>query len=136
MDSLSLTLVTPFQKVFEGVEVTEIKIPAEKGQITIYPDHSPLVTTLDTGLLSYKVKGETVEQTAVITWGYCEVMDKEVKLLADTVSTREEVDLTEAQQTKKNIEAKLATNKVAPEEIKELQQKLKKAEAEIALVSK
>jgi len=35
MDSLRLTLVTPLKKVLESVEVSEIRVPADKGELTI-----------------------------------------------------------------------------------------------------
>lgn len=133
METLKLNLVTPFKKVFEGVEVTEVKVPSEKGQLTIYPDHSPLVTTLGTGILSYLEKGKTEPKKAVITWGYCEIMDGTIKLLAEGVTTKEQVDLSLSEKVKKEAEEKLASNTLEPEQIKEYQNKLKKAQAELEL---
>lgn len=133
MESLQLTLVTPVKKILEGVEVTEIKVPAQKGQLTIYPDHSPLVTTLHTGVLSYIEKGKSETQSAVITWGYCEVIDGEVRLLAETVEMVDQIDVETAKATKSEMEKLLASNTLPPEEIKEAQDKLAKANAEISL---
>ena len=93
MDSLRLTLVTPLKKVLESVEVSEIRIPADKGELTIFPDHSPLVTTLHTGVLTYVKKGSTEPLKAVITWGYCEIINGEVNLLAETAETLDKIDV-------------------------------------------
>ncbi|MGH1467590.1 MAG: ATP synthase F1 subunit epsilon [Bdellovibrionales bacterium] len=133
MDSLQLTLVTPLKKILEGVEVTEIKVPAQKGQLTIYPDHSPLVTTLETGVLSYLEKGQSQAKKAVITWGYCEVINGEVRLLAETAETLEQIDVDAAKKVKAEAEKSLASNKLNPDEIEEAQAALKKADAEIEL---
>lgn len=133
MESLKLTLVTPLKKILEGVEVTEIKVPAQKGQLTIYPEHSPLVTTLDTGVLSYLEKGSSEAKKAVITWGYCEVIKGEVILLAETAETVDQIDVEASKKVKADVEKKLASNKLSPEEIEEAQAKLSKANAEIAL---
>ncbi len=133
MDSLQLTLLTPLKKVLEGVEVTEIKVPAQKGQLTIYPDHSPLVTTLDTGVLSFTQKGTSEPQKAVITWGYCEVLNGEVKLLAETAETSDQIDVEASKKVKSEMEAKLSSNTLSPDEIKEAQAELKKANAELEI---
>ncbi len=133
MDSLQLTLVTPLKKILEGVEVTEIKVPAQKGQLTIYPDHSPLVTTLEIGVLSYLEKGQSQAKKAVITWGYWEVINGEVRLLAETAETLDQIDVDAAKKIKTESEKSLASNKLNPEEIEQAQAALKKANAEIEL---
>jgi len=133
MDSLRLTLVTPLKKVLEGVEVSEIRIPAEKGELTIFPDHSPLVTTLHTGVLAYVKKGSAELSKAVITWGYCEVINGEVNLMAETAETIDKIDLDLSKKNKAEAEAALNSNALNPEEIKKALSKLKKADAELSL---
>ncbi len=135
MDSLQLTLVTPLKKILECVDVTEIKVPAKKGQLTIYPEHSPLVTTLETGILSYIEKGQSEVKRAVLTWGYCEVINSEVRLLAETVQTPNEIDIQSAERIKIDAQKSLASNKLSPKEVKEAQARLRKAEAEIKLLA-
>jgi F-type H+-transporting ATPase subunit epsilon len=134
MDSLRLTLVTPLKKVLESVEVTEIRVPANKGELTIFPDHSPLVTTLHTGVLTYIKKGTSEPSKAVITWGYCEVINGEVNLLAETAETLDAIDIELSKKSKVEAQAALDSNTLGPEEIKKTLQKLKKAEAELSLV--
>lgn len=133
MESLRLTLVTPLKKVLESVEVSEIRVPADKGELTIFPDHSPMVTTLDTGVLTYVKSGSSEALKAVITWGYCEVINGEVNLLAETAETLEKIDLAQAQKNKDEAEKALASNKLDPKGIELAQQRLKKANAELSL---
>ena len=133
MESLRLTLVTPLKKVLESVEVTEIRVPAEKGELTIFPDHSPLVTTLDTGVLTYIKKGSSDANKAVITWGYCEVINGEVNLLAETAETLDKIDLELAKKNKAEAEQALDSNTLGPDEIEKTLLKLKKANAELSL---
>ncbi len=135
MDSLQLTLVTPLKKILERVDVTQIKVPAQKGQLTIYPEHSPLVTTLEIGILSYIEKGQSEAKRAVITWGYCEVISGEVRLLTETAQTLDEIDVKGAQKIKIDAEKSLASNKLSPKQVKQTQAQLKKAEAEIELLN-
>jgi len=133
MDSLRLTLVTPLKKVLESVEVSEIRVPADKGELTIFPSHSPLVTTLDTGVLTYIKKGSSDAHKAVITWGYCEVINGEVNLLAETAETIDKIDLEVSKVNKAEAEKALDSNTLNPEEIEKTLHKLKKANAELSL---
>lgn len=133
MDSLRLTLMTPLKKVLESVEVSEIRVPADKGELTIFPDHSPLVTTLDTGVLTYIEKGSADTHKAVITWGYCEVINGEVNLLAETAETIDKIDLEVSKVNKAEAQKALDSNTLNPEEIKKALQTLKKANAELSL---
>lgn len=131
MESLKLSLVTPLKKVFEDVEVSEIRFPAEKGELTVYPDHSPLVTTLDAGVLSYKPVGGSEFKRAVLSWGYCEVIDGKVMLLAETAQSAEQIDVEKAKAKKDEAEKALSSNSLAPEEILEMQSQLKLALAQL-----
>lgn len=133
MESLRLTLVTPLKKILESVEVSEIRVFADKGELTIFPDHSPLVTTLDTGVLTYLPKGSSEASKAVITWGYCEVINGEVNLLAETAQAANQIDIELSKANKAEAEQALASNTLSPEEIVKTQQKLKKANAELSI---
>lgn len=86
-----LTLVTPEKKVVVDQEVTSVVVPAFSGQLELLPGHAPLVTTLETGILSYKLAGTDVAQKAVISWGYCQVNPTGVNILAEYLQTEDEV---------------------------------------------
>lgn len=135
MSELKLTFVTPLKKFFENKEVEEIKVPAERGELTILPGHSPLVTTLSTGIFSYKLKGESEFTQAVVSWGYCEVINEEVRILAETAETPDMIDKKRVEDSLKSTEEKLNSNEVTPEEINKYQRKLKRAEKRLELLN-
>ena len=130
---LKLTLVTPFKKVHEGLVVDEVRLPAEKGHMTIYPDHAPMVATLGVGILSYKRKGDSDFCHSAISWGYCEVNKDSIKLLAEHVEQKENVDLDKEKKIQSAAEEELASNALLPDDIVAKQNELSFAEAKIQL---
>lgn len=132
-NKLSLTLVTPFKKVHENLNVDEVRLPAEKGDVTVFPDHSPMVTTLGIGILSFKKEGESDFSHSAISWGYCEVNNGNIKLLAEHVESKESVDLEKEKSVLSAAQEVLALNTLEPEEIVSKQNELNFAEAKIQL---
>ena len=49
---LKLEVLTPQKKALEP-EVDSVTLPGSEGELGLLPDHIPLLTTLDTGIVSY-----------------------------------------------------------------------------------
>ncbi|MCH2532973.1 MAG: ATP synthase F1 subunit epsilon [Bdellovibrionales bacterium] len=123
---LNLTLVTPTKKILNEVEVEEVTIPAFKGQLEILPGHSPLMTTLTTGIVTYKLDGEV--KKASVSWGYLEVINDKVIVLAETAETAEELDAERIQIAYDKALSMLDQEALTVGEIEKLQRKLQRAE--------
>lgn len=87
-----LTVVTPEKRLVVDQEIDEVTVPGFRGELNILPGHVPLVTTLETGILRWKLKGSSVENVAVISWGYCQVHGRGVEILADMADLPEDID--------------------------------------------
>jgi len=92
-DKLTLQLVTPYKKVLSQ-EVDEVTAPGTLGELGVLPGHTPLLTTLNIGELSYK-QGHEVFHVAV-NWGYLEVEEDQVNVLVETAEKADEIDLERA----------------------------------------
>lgn len=92
-DKLKLEMVTPYKRVLSE-EVDEITAPGFVGELGLLPGHTPLLTTLKVGELTYK-NGNEVFHIAV-NWGYLEVEDDTVTVLVDTAEAADEIDLARA----------------------------------------
>lgn len=92
-DKLKLEMVTPYKRVLSE-EVDEITAPGFIGELGLLPGHTPLLTTLKVGELSYK-KGNEHFHVAV-NWGYLEVEADTVTVLVDTAEKADEIDLQRA----------------------------------------
>ncbi len=128
-----LTLVTPEKKVVTDFEIDEIIVPGANGEMEVLPGHAPMVTTLRVGLLRYKAKGASEFKPVAISWGYCEVYPKGVKILAETAETPEELESDRVEQAKKLAETKLKEGLTVGEMVK-YQRKLKRAQTRLDLL--
>lgn len=128
-----LTVVTPTKKIVANAEMEEVFVPAFRGELNIYPGHSPLVSTLTEGVLRYKLKGDAQETAVAISWGYVEVTPSGVQVLAETAESKEDIDLSRAEEALKNSESNLDNADVGPEDIEKYHRKRRRAEARISV---
>ncbi|GBE03183.1 ATP synthase epsilon chain [bacterium BMS3Abin09] len=108
-ETLTLDIVTPHGHIFTE-EVDEVLAPGSEGEFGVLPDHSPFLTTLKIGILSYKKGSET--GYFFINWGYAEVGPDKVTILADSAEKSDEIDPERAKEALKRAEERLkqATN--------------------------
>lgn len=104
-----LNVLTPERKAVFDHEITEVTVPAYSGEMTILPGHAPLITTLGTGILKYKLKGQEKTFSSVVSWGYCEVSPGAVNVLAEFMQTPEEIIVESAQTSLLAAEKKLVS---------------------------
>jgi len=94
---LKLTLQTPARRLVTGLEVVEINAPGVMGMLGIFPDHANLVTQLVTGVLKWRIEDSHEMSTAAVTWGFLQVKDGHVTILADVAELGHEIDKGRAQ---------------------------------------
>ena len=124
---MKFTLVTPEKKYVEDLEVEEVIVPGHRGELNILEGHSPLVTTLSTGILRYKTKDSGDFVKAVVSWGYCEVGAGKVLVLAETVDTKDKIDLARVEESLRTSEEKLHSGDLNPDGVIKYQRKIKRA---------
>ena len=90
---LKLEVVTPQKKALE-TEVDSVTLPGSEGELGILPDHIPLLTTLDTGIVSYTNGSQ--KQILVVHWGYTQVEGERVTILAELAESVSEIDIDRA----------------------------------------
>jgi len=128
---MKLTLVTPSKKLFTEVEVDEVLLSAYRGELDILPGHAPLVSTLKSGTLKVKKKGEDKFQSASISWGYLEVAPDEVIVLAENAEWAEEIDLERAEEQLKKAQERLEQAGLSPDDYTLARRKLEKEQTRI-----
>ena len=127
----TLNLVTPEKRVVTDVEIDEVIVPGERGQLDILPGHAPLVTTLQTGIMKYRLRGETELHTAVVSWGYCEIHPLGVTVLADLAESVEEIDRAQATAHFETVQQTLLDPLLEADQIEMWQRKLEHAQARL-----
>jgi F-type H+-transporting ATPase subunit epsilon len=95
-------IVTP-EKVVLKEEIAQISVPTKMGEITILPNHIPLVATLKPGVLEI-TRADGEKEIISVSGGFIEVLKDKVVILADTAERAEEIDLQRAEEAKKRAE--------------------------------
>jgi F-type H+-transporting ATPase subunit epsilon len=106
-----LEVVTPEREVVRE-SVAEVQLPGLSGYLGILPGHTPLLTELGIGPLSYK-KGPESGYIAIIG-GFAEVLPERVTVLAEAAERSEEIDAARARADLAEAEKKLATGSADP----------------------
>jgi len=98
---IHLEVTTPESQIFSG-EAESVSLPTSTGEITILPDHIPLVSIVVPGSLTIRIKGQ--EQLLAVTRGVVEVDGKTVRVLVQSADRAEELEETAIQEAKKRAE--------------------------------
>ena len=130
---LTLSLVTPSKKFLTDVVVDEVFVPAYAGELNILEGHAPLMSTLETGILKYRLKGETTWHAMALSWGYLEVSRDRVTVLAETAEAPANIDVARARAAKDKAEQALLGADLEQHEFRKYQLKLQRAMLRIDL---
>lgn len=101
-----LEIVAPSRQVVRSERVEEVIAPGSEGEFGVLPGHTPFLTTLKVGKLSYR-EGSEWHHLAV-DWGYAEVGPDRVIILAEGADRAADIDLAEARAAKERAEKMLA----------------------------
>src|SRR3990172_4636 len=100
-----LEVVAPSRQVVRSEHVDEVIAPGSEGEFGVLPGHTPFLTTLKVGMLSYR-EGTEWHRLAV-DWGYAEVGPNRVIVLAEGAARAADIDLLEARAVKERAEKAL-----------------------------
>lgn len=101
--TLEVKIATPDKVVYDGESVTEITIPTEMGEITVLPDHIPLIAPIKTGEISFVKDG--VRFGLAISGGILEIRNNNlVVILAERGEMAHEIDIARAEDAYKRAE--------------------------------
>ena len=113
-NKLSLEVVTPFRTVLSE-DVNSVTLPGVDGEMGILPEHVPLLTTLDAGIMSYEnMSGNTL--AIAVHWGYAQVDGNNVRVLAELAEKADEIDLPRAQEAEKKAKKLLQSGEPSTSE--------------------
>lgn len=88
--TIKFEIVTPASTVFSK-EIIQVTVPTQDGEITILPEHIPLVSILSPGVLEIKTVDQEMEIISV-SGGFLEVLRDKVVILADAAERAEDLD--------------------------------------------
>ena len=100
--TIKFEIVTPERTVFSQ-EIIQVIVPTQEGEITVLPEHIPLVSILKPGVLEIKTANQEVEIISVSD-GFIEVLRDKVVVLADTAERAQELDESRIEEARKRAE--------------------------------
>ncbi|MEZ4103510.1 MAG: ATP synthase F1 subunit epsilon [Candidatus Paceibacterota bacterium] len=97
---LQLKIITPDSVIYESDEVSYVNVTTGAGEITVLPDHIPLVTNIKTGQIKVGKDGEVF--ALAVSIGILEVQrDSKVVILAERSEMAHLIDVTRAEEAYK-----------------------------------
>lgn len=131
-DKIQLEVVTPERRVLaESVDM--VTVPGLGGELGILPGHTPLISQLQTGVLTYVLDGKSSQLH--VSGGFVEVRDDHVAVLADVAERPEEIDAARAKQSRERLEKQLSAWTGTEEDFEVARAKLDRSLVRLQLAS-
>ena len=124
---MDLTILTPTRKIVEKEEVVEVLVPATVGTLDILPNHANIVSELETGVLKWRSGSNW--KSASISFGWLEIHDQHITVLADMSELGNEINVERAKKAESNAKEKLNTGGLDQDGFARWELKLKRAMA-------
>lgn len=106
MTKFALKIVTP-RGTYREVEVDQVNLVTTAGQIGILAHHMPLASGIEISKMNYLVDGQREE--FAIAGGFVYVSETETTIIANAIESKDEIDLSRAQEAKRRAEERLKT---------------------------
>ena len=133
---MKLSLFTPEKKIVADQEVEDVLVPAFKGELHILNGHAPLMTQLTTGIMKWRLKGETQYNKLVVSSGYCEISPDGVVVLAEHSTNSDEVIVEKFNEELKTHNNTLVTQHLDDKSWAEVQRKVAALQSGLELKQK
>nr|YP_009945423.1 ATP synthase CF1 epsilon subunit [Sicyos edulis]QOE55953.1 ATP synthase CF1 epsilon subunit [Sicyos edulis] len=105
--TLNLCVLTPNRIIWDS-EVAEIILVTNSGQIGVLPNHAPIATAVDIGILRIRLPANDGWLTMALMGGFARIGNNEVTILVNDAEKASDIDPQEAQQTLEIAEANLS----------------------------
>lgn len=130
---LTLKIITPQTVAFEQEGIVSITVPGTEGELTVLPNHAPLFTMLEEGVI--QVVGQDDEIFFSIGRGYLETDGKTLNILVSRAYGQDQIDEEEVKQAKERAE-KLLEEVDGEHDRQKALQELHRSMIDLKLISK
>ena len=131
-EKIQLDVVTPERRVL-AEPVDMVTVPGLNGELGILPGHTPLISELKTGVLTYVQDGKSSQ--LLVSGGFVEVSDDHVSVLADIAELPEEIDAARARLSREKLEKQLNAWTGSEEDLEVAKAKLDRSLVRLQLAS-
>ena len=132
-DKIQLEVVTPERRVLaEPVDI--VTVPGLGGELGILPGHTPLISQLQTGVLTYAQDGKSF--SLHVSGGFVEVRDDHVSVLAEVAERPDEIDVAGARASRDKLEKQLNAWSGSEEDFEEVKTELDRSVVRLQLAGR
>lgn len=133
-NTVHIDVVSAEENIFSG-EAEFVVAPAGGGEVGIYPNHTPMITTIKPGALRIKQSTEAEETLIFVSGGMLEVQPGMITVLADTAIRGADLDEAKANAVKEAAEEAMK-NRTSDMDYAKAQAELAEAVAQIQAIQK
>src|SRR5262247_2114008 len=131
-EKIQLEVVTPERRVLaESVDM--VTVPGLGGELGILPGHTPLISQLQTGVLTYVQEGKS--SSLHVSGGFVEVRDDHVSVLAEVAERPDEIDAARAKLSRERLEKQMTSWSGSEEDFEVARAKLERSMVRLQLAS-
>lgn len=133
-NTVHIDVVSAEASIFSG-EADFVVAPASAGEVGIYPNHAPMISTIKPGALRIKQANVAEEAVIFISGGLLEVQPGVITILADTAVRGHDLDEAKARAAKEAAEEALK-NRTSEIDYATAQAELSEALAQIQTIER
>ncbi len=130
--TVHVDIVSTEESIFSGM-AEFLTVPAEMGEIGIFPNHAPLITTIKPGAIRLKVPDQKQEELIYVSSGILEIQAQVVTILSDTAIRAKDIDEKHAIAAKREVEEAMK-HSVSKTDFAKLQAELARTLAQIHVI--
>lgn len=132
--TIHVDVVSAEESIFAGL-AEFVVVPAEMGEVGIYPRHTPLLTRIKPGSIRLKKPDQAEEELIYVSGGILEVQPNVVTILSDTAIRGKDLDEAKAEEAKRHAEEAMK-NRTSAMDYAKAQAELAEAIAQLATIHK
>ena len=132
--TIHVDIVSAEAAIYSGL-AEFVVVPAEMGEVGIYPRHTPLLTRIKAGSVRIKSPDRAEEDLIYVSGGILEVQPGVITILSDTAIRGADLDETRAIEAKGKAE-EVMRNRTSAMDYAQAQAELAEAVAQLAAIQK
>jgi F-type H+-transporting ATPase subunit epsilon len=132
--TIHVDIVSAEASIYSGL-AEFVVVPAEMGEVGIYPRHTPLLTRIKAGSVRIKSPDRAEEDLIYVSGGILEVQPGVITILSDTAIRGADLDETRAIEAKGKAE-EVMRNRTSAMDYAQAQAELAEAVAQLAAIQK
>ena len=132
-EKIQLEVVTPERRVL-AEPVDMVTVPGLGGELGILPGHTPLISQLQTGVLTYVQDGKSV--LLHVSGGFVEVREDHVSVLAEGAESPDKNDAARARKSQDQLEKQINAWSGSEEDLAIAKQEFERSVVRMQLASR